>query len=281
MTLSVFSVFDYWSDRVREMEFTDSASLFYRGSRLLRGSLYLEIRDCSGFLYLRSVFDAAWYNFLVPLVRAEEFDLVRAEKVIEGERARGKRVSFYLHWSLLEGYRTFLRERGYRQMGTEVYLARRIQTGNGGLRGELRRVGRDSRSRYLEMSRRCFPDWENNGEYAQYFLDLEERRKGKLYRSFLLEVEDEVVSFGAVVVGPTERLAYLHNMGTLPEYRRQGYFTEMTGHLCRYAALGGAVEAFALVEEEASSYLALSKRGFKDRQFFYLFVRDGPNQQRC
>jgi len=256
------------------MDFFHRDSIFFRGTNLLKGSIYTDIIKKETFFHLRSVFDAQWYNFVVPIIGVDEFNWKEANEVVKVEELKNKKISYYVHAQLIPGYRPRLQNLHYTDFARDSYMFAKLDKRLDNAQGKLVPIDKDNSEEYFEMAVKCFPEWDEEKEYSEYFLNLEKKKTEKEYHSYLLEVDGKNVSFGSVIISPEHNLSYLHNAGTLPEYRRRGYFSALNKHLCNLSLDKGVNEIFGLVEKTGPSYFALQKLGFKPLDTFYLFGRE-------
>ncbi|MFC1756954.1 GNAT family N-acetyltransferase [Patescibacteria group bacterium] len=89
-----------------------------------------------------------------------------------------------------------------------------------------------------------------------------------------MKVDGELVSFGSVVISKKLGLAYLHNAGTLEQYRRKGYSSAITKHLCNLALKNGAGEIYGLLDKVDNSYPMLKKLDFEIKENFHMFAEE-------
>lgn len=248
--------------------------LFLRNLKLLQSSIYPEATESEPFWFVKSKFKDVWYNYIVPTVPPENFSWDAAAKIISAAKAERREIAFYIPEDLVSGYQPELVRRGYKQLGSEVYMYRKIKEKFGDVTGDLVSVTKENLAEYLDIAVKCFPGWKSEKEYSQYFFDLEQGSgRDTLYKSYLLSVDHKLVAFGSIVMSPELKLAYLHNAGTLPEYRHQGHYLNMIKHRCDVAIDSGVNEFYSLVDKSAGSYKALQKMGFEPKATSYLFAK--------
>ena len=248
-------------------------SIFMRGLRLLSGSVFSYVESRDGCLIVRSPFDDEWYNFVVPLVEHRGLDTEVIEDIRKKGKEVGRKISYYVHSSLRGGYADWLLKNGYEQIGVEVYMVSPLPIDYSERTGELVEVDDSNLMEFLDMAKKCFPDWNNQEEFSKYFYDLKGEKDNLHYRSYLLRVNGAYVSFGSLIFSKWQKLAYLHNTGTLEKYRRNGYYSSITGYRCDVAISADSIEVFAIVDEDSASYWALKKRGFEPEEVFYLYFK--------
>ncbi len=248
--------------------------LFLRNLKLLQGSIYPEAIESETFWFVKSKFKDVWYNYIVPIVSPADFSWDSAAKIISAAEAGNREIAFCIPEDLMSGYQPELIRRGYKQLGSEVYMYQEISEKFGDVTGDLVPVTKENLAEYLDIAVKCFPEWKSEKEYSQYFFDLEHGSgRDTLYKSYLLSVDHEFVAFGSIVMSPKLNLTYLHNAGTLPKYRHQGHYLNMVKHRCNVAIDSGVNEFYSLVDKSAGSYKALKKMGFEPKATSYLFAK--------
>ena len=89
----------------------------------------------------------------------------------------------------------------------------------------------------------------------------------------LLIEGEQIAAFGSVLVSQELKLAFLHNMGTLPRFRRKGYFVALTNYLTKLSANHGAIIIYANVEDGGTSHHGFTKLGYQKDSKLYHFVK--------
>jgi len=253
--------------------FLDKDSVFIRSNNLLEGIIYTRVAKEKSFVHIKSKFKDPWYNFIVPIVSAGEFIWNDSEEIIKREKEKGVGMSFYVHNSLLEDFGKFLGKKGYKNYGTDVYMHLDMDKPFGDISGKIVSLDRNSYKEYLEATIECFPDWENEREYSEYFYKLSQKPSKNIYQTVLLKIDDKLVSFGSIIISKKLKLAYLHNLGTLEQHRRKGHAEVIIKYLCNVALAEGVREIYGLLEKEEESYFLFEKLNFKAKELFHLFVK--------
>ncbi len=256
------------------MDFSENNPLFLRNLKLLQGSIYPEASRTGTYWFVKSRFKDVWYNYIVPVVPPEDFTWDAAAKIISTAKAENRGIAFYIPEDLMSGYQPDLIRRGYKQLGSEVYMYRKVDDEFADVVGDLIPVTKENLAEYIDIAVECFPEWKSEKDYSQYFFDLEQGSgRDPLYKSYLISVDHKFVAFGSIVISPKLNLAYLHNAGTVAEYRHQGYYLNMVKHRCNVAIDSGVNEFYSLVDKSAGSYKALQKMGFEPKATSYLFAK--------
>lgn len=97
------------------------------------------------------------------------------------------------------------------------------------------------------------------------------QNKHQLVKNYLLRVDNQHVGFCGLIGLVKENLAYFHNVGVLPEFRRRGYFTSIIQHLTNETKLLDLADTYALVEQDSGSYHGLIKLGYDVVDKYHLF----------
>lgn len=249
--------------------------IFNRGKTLFKDIFYSDIREFTTFVYLKSVFSAKWYNLVEPKVFQEQLNWEEVSRITTEEKQSGITVSFYIHQMLLENYEEHLVSRGYKKQADEVYLFKEIHGLNNSLSTGFVPVTAQSLPALKQLVKTCFPEYSNNDEYCNICqnvsLTLAAAKGEKQNYNYLYIENGAYVAFGSVLISRDLKLAYLHNMGTHPTYRRKGLFSKLTNFLTNVAAQEGATVIYANTEYKGASYNGFEKLGFRFDCRYHLF----------
>lgn len=255
-------------------------NIFDQSKQLLKGLFYEDIIEFPTFTYLKSVFSDKWYNLVEPSVPVETFDWESARKLISDETKKGVEISYYVHGEQYEQFEQKLHQEGYTEKTHDVFLAVdtkpdkpvKLPTGMSFtfLEGQFF-------PQYVQMVKKCFPEYANNDSYCQlcYFAALENNVKGIGRKNFniILSQNDKPVSFGSAALSSALSLAYIHNTGTIPEARRNGYFSILIQILREVAEKEGVSTVYANTELNSASCQGLQKSGFTENCAYVLCSR--------
>lgn len=245
--------------------------IFDKSSKLLTGVIYREVKKFPKLIHLKSYFKDCWYNYLAPTVPSKDFPWHEAENLIESEAKTGFDVSFYIHSSLLADYESVLKKNGHEKIGSEVYMLATLNDPYLNIECEYKPITDTNLDLLVDMTKRCFPEWNNNEEYSRYFYKLSVTNLEPLVENFISKAGEDYVGFGGVVISRRLGLSYLHNTGILEPFRRRGYYSDIVRYRCNKSLEHGVKEVFALVEEDSASYRGLLKLGFRPEETYYLF----------
>ncbi len=245
--------------------------IFDRGLRLFDGIIYESINRYPTFIHIKSIFSDEWYNFIVPIVQSGRMDWTHAEIIINLEKINGYSLSYYVPESLLSDYVEYFASNDHnKNLGSDVFSCKQVLEKYTPL-GELTLVDDETITTYIRMAKTCFPDWANNEEYAIHMYDHQKNNKQLVVQNYLLKHNDTFVGFCGMICSQKDNLAYFHNTGVLPEFRRKGYFNAIIQHLINTVISLKISDTYALVENESGSYYGLSKLGFTVEDKYHLF----------
>jgi len=256
------------------VNFLNQENIFVRSNKLLKDVIYISVVREKSFIHIKSIFKDSWYNFIIPIVIVDKFDWKEAKGIIKEEKKDNVEMSFYVHDSLVNDYKESIVRKGYKNFGTDVYMCLELDKLFDDISGDFVALNKDDRDEYLEATVKCFPDWENEKDYSEYFYNLMQTSSENIHHTILLKVNNKLASFGSVVISKKLRLAYLHNLGTLGEYRRKRYAENITKYLCNLAWKNSVEKVYGLLEKDESSYCLFKKQGFRPEEIFYLFVKN-------
>ncbi len=187
------------------------------------------------------------------------------------EKESGYSVSYYIDNQFYEDYKDNLEKKEIKELGTDVYLLKKLKEKYKLDEEDFQTVNSANLEDYISLAKTCFPDYENEEEYTRYFYDLTLRYPEK-YKNILLRKDAEIAAFGSVILSPELNLAYFHNTGTSPKYRRKGLFTQIVKKSSNLSCDSKIIEVYAIVEEDCGSYHGLKKLGFEEAEKFHFFA---------
>lgn len=251
------------------------SNLYKRNLSLFDKILNSSVYPCETFLHVKSYYKDIWYNFIVPTVGVNTFNFDEAQKIIEHENEDGVSVSYYVNHELYTQFKSALVALGKEEVVAEMYMYLNVnqplQVENA---NKIKELSQENLQDYLNKSQLCFPEWENNRDYSLQFFEYSQKQPftNKTVKNFVLVEQNEVVSFGSIIVDTEARLAYLHNSGTSPNHRKKGYHTELIKHRINIALEHGVNEVYAIVEENSKSQVNMQRLGFEAGDKFYIFI---------
>lgn len=246
------------------------SDVFIRGLQLFTGIIYESVNKYPTFTHIKSFFKDEWYNFIAPTIAPNQLNSAEVKKLIDSETKLGVSLSYYISNDLFSQYATYFRDSNHFNTSTDYYICSQHQHSYKPA-GKLILVDDSTIDTYVSMSKICFPEWASNESYARHMYQHQKTNQGKIVRNYLLNDNGVYVGFCGFIGSKNENLAYFHNTGILPEYRRKGYFTAIIQHLINFSVKSGINESYALVENDSGSYHGLIKLGYEVQEKYHLF----------
>lgn len=245
---------------------------------LLKHISYEQLTEYNTFYHLKSRYPDEWYNFIVPKVVPEELEWSLALLVVEKEKLRDFRVSFYVDADAVEPYRRPLTQHGFSPMAIDDYMFFQMHKPLDVNTKDVDIVEVDDETltqKHIDISKACFIEWPNNEEYSRRIIDvaMNNRNADVVLSNVIVNRKGESAAVGNMLGSKSLNLAYLHAMGTLPEFRRLGMFELLVKHLSNVAWAQGITEIFSLMDTNAGSYRGFKKLGLKNKMSYQIFVK--------
>ncbi len=247
---------------------------YLKNLTLFSGVINQTVTDYSTFKHVKSIFPDEWYNFIVPTVPSHDLEFTKVQQILDSEASAGVKTSYYINQEFFTDYNTFLKGKGLSEIGNDVYMVKEltevlpVRTNE-----QIQELTSLNLEEYLTLSAQCFPEWSNNRSYCEHFFDLSQQNQleNKILKTFVMFSDGKIVAFSSIIIDTQVGLAYLHNSGTHPDYRKQGYHKEMVNFRCNYALQKGVYNIYAIVEDLSNSFNNFKSMGFEQKDKFYLF----------
>ena len=247
------------------------SNIFARGLKLFDGIINKAVDNYPTFLQIKSVFSDEWYNFIVPLVPPTKLDWPHAKTIIAAEKIHGISMSYYIPDQYIDAYKQhFLLQDQQDNLSSDIYISKKVDQELSPV-GKLILIDDQTITTYIKMAKTCFPEWANNEEYALHMYDHQKNNTRTIVLNYLLVHNNEQVGFCGLIGSTNTNLAYFHNTGVLPQFRRKGYFTAIIQHLIKVTKSLGIHDTYALVEQDSGSYHGLLKLGYSVEDKYHLF----------
>ncbi len=240
---------------------------------LLTGHFYQEIRENSDFTHYKSIFKQKEYNFIRPSVESGELNWPAVENLIIKESESGYQISFYVPKNMLENYRETLRAKEYTLRSSDVFVAKTISRAYEIDTEDFVEVSSANFEEFQRVVQETFPDYDNNKEYTDYCFSEFQKYRDK-FLNYMQVKGSRFTSFGSILISESLEMAFMHNIGTLEKFRRQGQFTLLAKFLANTALQNGAKTTYANVEEGCASYLGFKKLGYEEVCTNYIFSKE-------
>lgn len=252
-----------------------STDLVSQHFELLKGTLFTDIVELPTYNLVKGFLTDSIWNYVIPKTISDKVNFNEIETVINKYKEE-RDFSIYVPVELQNDYDKFLLSKGYKLESVDTYIFRKLDSEfslslEGGETFE--EVTSESYEDYLAQAKLAFQEWENEEHYTNMFYKLGNKFEDKELRNFIIRNSEDIICFGSVIYSKSLNLAYFHNSGSNPKYRRKGYFTKLKGFMCDYIYLQGVDRVYALVEENGGSHKALSQTGFKVNTKYYIYAR--------
>lgn len=250
-------------------------NIFILGQKLLKGVFYSEVIENVVFIYYRSVFKENFYNLLIPNQRENTIpiDWPTIQCQIKTETELGRGVSLYISEDQIDKSQSDLLNHGYKKDIDDLYVWKELDKKYEIPSLDFIEVNESNLNLFIQASAECFPDFPNNTEYCEFCFKISSTGIDKRNLNVLIMVNNQVAAFGSVLVSRELKIAYLHNLGTLAQFRRRGYFDALVKYLSNYAFQNGASIIYANVEDGGASHNGFTKLGYKKDSKFYHFIK--------
>lgn len=239
---------------------------------LLKKIFYEKINGHATFTYYKSVFNGKYYNFIKPTKSEQDLNWNSIYELLKSEGLEENEISFHINTTFTDSYENAMFGKGYVEKISDFYLAKdlvdRHELDN--LNFEL--LSRDNFDNYLKTVNLCFSNFDNNAEYCEFNLK-QQKLNPSTFQTYILYIDNTVYAFGSMLMSDNLQMAFLHNLGTTPEFQRKGYFTTVVKFLENIAYDFSAKMVYANVEENGGSYYGFLKLGYEVIDQNYIFSK--------
>lgn len=249
-------------------------NIFEDSINLLKGAAFTNIQVNDSYLYLES--PAIFSEYIVPLTYLDKFDSQSAHDLFLNLQENDKNISYYIRQTLVDEYRDYFKRLKLSEDYVDSYMVKEVIEpiefdSNGTL---LVEVEEDFFEDYKYTALEIFNNWANEEDYVNYFNQLsKEHTKDftKVFKDYVLTLNNTIVSIGSTIYDIEMNLAYIHNAGTVSDYRRNGYFNILNNLIINEAVRMGINRIYSITEQGSESYNAYKKLGFKEEDVYYSF----------
>lgn len=246
--------------------------IFRLNNRLLLGTLIVQTKVFPTFDFVKSVFTSGYYNFISPTVPGDKFAWNKSEKIIQEQKALGYNFSYYLKiGSEYEILKQPLSSKGYQSVMQDSYAVKLLKTTYLENLDEYILVTKELLDKYINLSKICFPDWENNDEFCQRLFAAQENPSETMTENYLVKKQNTFVGIFSAISLSKHNISYLTNMGTLPKFRGQGIQKSAIKFHCNQCLTSGITRVYAIVEPDTISYHNFAKLGFQEEARYEIF----------
>lgn len=242
------------------------------------GFLYREIVNTpSADIYLSDI-PGEYYNFAVPSVsNPNELDLDTIEKQLLEVKQKPSFVLFSNHQT--NGFVEFLVRNGYKSNGGDCWLVLdKPAYTNSKIDAEVTEVTSDLFEDYDSVLSKVFSDFPGNEKYMEIcFKSIKGEIKSKysdlVSKLYLIYENGKPAAGAGLFYSKKADIAYLHDAGTLPEFRGKGYQTALVKYRVNIALEQEISRIYTSVEPEGQSWSNCIKVGFNQTPWTVLMVK--------
>lgn len=229
-------------------------------------------------IYIQSKIKSPYYSITIPLTeKVELFDIKSIEK---NYSESGNKSSIYLlETQQLSGFTEFLIKSGYTFDGRDTWMLFDKTNKNAAIPVKPVEITKETFTDFYNVLDVVFSDFDGNDSYQSVIKNslgsvLNTLHPDLVSRVFVIYENSTPVSGGALLYSKSGNFAYLHDTGTLEEYRGKGYQTSLIRHRVEIATKEGIENIFSLVEHGGQSWRNMIKNGFKQKHVANLFVKE-------
>lgn len=242
------------------------------------GVLYGEILQTKSAKIILSDIGGEYYNFADPIVQTpEEFDLEEITKVLESHNEKPAVVINKTHQE--NGFMEFLVRNDFKFAGTDSWMGYDKETyKDNTVHAKITNVTSEQFADYNSVLGVVFADFPGNEKYNEICQKTVTREiKGEfpgLQSELYLIYDNGKPAAGAgMFYSKDENFAYLHDAGTLDEYRGKGYQSDLLKHRINIAIENGIDRIYSSVEQGSTSWSNCIKCGLNDMHTGMIFVK--------
>ncbi len=247
--------------------------------RWVVGIFFQEIRHLGTADLWLSGIPSEYFSFGAPTVAEPAlFDIQGVEDALAREGKRPAVVLTEAQQAL--GFPELLVRRGYVLDNRDAWLifqesADRVHSDSG---LELREIGLDDFGEYTAVMARIFPSFSGRSQYSQMEHDFMlgtvrspvADLKLRIYAGF---DGGKIVAAGAMFWSQAEKFCYLHDGGTLEEFRGRGYQQALIQKRVDDCLKMDTERIYVSTEQGTASWRNCIKSGFEHLQTFQLFTQ--------
>lgn len=246
--------------------------------KLLTGVLYNEVRKLRTCQIALSDIPGEYINFAIPTVESPH-DLNRDE-IEQVLTAKKEKPSICLVQKHLEnGFAEYLVREGYSFEDMESWMGYDKNTYKAqDVKSKITSVSSSNFSDFQEVLGKVFEDFPGNETYLQACLEtMQGKRKSSVddlkLELYLIYDNGKPAAGAGLFYSKSENYAYLHDAGTLEQYRGKGYQTDLIRHRINVAIENDIDRIYSCVEFGSKSWSNSIKCGLNTMQTNILMVK--------
>jgi len=247
-------------------------NIFEDSINLLKGAAFSNIQMEDSFIFLES--PAIFSEYIVPLTFLDKFDTQASDEIFNQELEQDKNISYYIRQTLVDDYSDYLKGLKLSMDYIDSYMVLDLETDIifDDKNTKLIEVTESNFDDYKDIALEIFSNWGNEEDYVDYFNNLSKTNTpARMFKDYILEYNGSIVSIASIIIDTELNIAYIHNAGTVTEFRRNGYFNIINSYIINTAFDLGVSRFYSITEKDGESYNAYKKLGFKEQDSYYSF----------
>lgn len=243
------------------------------------GVLYNEVKSIPSAKVYFSEVPGESYNFLVPDLH--DPGLLELETIRQLFQANNKKPCVILHNEHQnEGFTELLVRNGYKSHGEDCWVLLDVNVyKNREVGANVVEVTPDTFKDYYSVLSPVFSDFPGNEKYLELCLksikgELKSNCSDLISKLFLIYDSGKPVAGAGMFYSKSADIAYLHDAGTLPEFRGKGYQTALLKHRANIALSQYITRVYSSVEPGSQSWSNCIKVGFNQTPWQLLMVAE-------
>ncbi len=233
------------------------------------GIFITEKKEIKGVVYYFGPINSEFFNLALPLI-ANPLELNLTEVKTEFEK-HDRVPSFYITEDLQKlGFTDYLISKGYSSAGNDTWMVLDQSKYQKELsRSKVVEVTPEKFSDYYSVLSVVFSDFAGNEKYLEICKEsISGRVTSEAFNDFKSELyliydNGKPIAGGGMFYSVEGNFAYLHDAGTLEEFRGKGYQTDLIRYRTNKALSLGITRIYSLVEEKSQSWKNMIKNGFE------------------
>jgi GNAT superfamily N-acetyltransferase len=243
------------------------------------GILYSKIvKTPTATIYLSDI-SGEYYNLAVPTVEnPEQLNFDEIDRVLQESHNKTSFTLFSKHQD--KGFSEYLIRKGFKSHGGDcwVVLDQEAYT-NRIVSASVAEATPESFKDYYSVLSPVFKNFPGNEMYLDLCLksikgELSGKYKDLVSKLYIIYDNGKPASGAGLFYSKESDIAYLHDGGTLPEYRGKGYQTALLRHRSNIALEQGISRIYSSVEPSGQSWSNCIKVGFTQTPWTMLLVKD-------
>lgn len=244
--------------------------------KVLNGVLFHDIEDLGYAELITSPVPGEYFNFAVPTVTDySKLDIAQLRKKLLDQKQ--KLCIYLLEEHQKAGFVEYLIRQGLKFEGRDSWMGYDKSTYiNSTIKSSVTLVTINNFDDYKYVSEQVFSDFPGNDVYIKICRKTLEKvfspTHDLISKMYLIYEGNKPVANGGLFYSVKENFAYLHDAGTLEQYRGKGYQSDLIKYRVNEAVANGIDRIFASVDHGGKSWSNTIKCGLNNLHTGMMFV---------